>query len=148
MPEEKVFLSNNGKQKRVCVICKNEPHLARGLGSKCYSLWRAGEIEHPELGKFFKTEKGQKMVNVKRELKKSIEPDDGFKVDMGKDKISTETVSRGPAPEPIKTLHTDPYIIALRERLKDAKALCTAMKITGNLEGAKAEIAFFLKGFI
>lgn len=129
--EEKIFIDSEGNANRVCIRCGGK-HVARGLCSKCYSDWHQGKIEHPELGEFVKTEKGQKMVEAKNKKQKkfSIEPQDGFEVDRTKG---------------------DPCLKELRSRLKDAKILCQAITMTtatGHDDKIKREIQFFLKDWI
>jgi len=111
--------------KSMCLYCGKEKVHCRGLGSKCWYLWRHGKIVHPELGKWTPSEKHL------AKLKKAEEKVDPVQVNHNEIVPEIESI----------------FFREFRQRLSEAIHLGKSLAMIGQGDQVRKEVELFAQKF-
>ena len=113
--------------KSICLYCGEEKVHCRGLGQKCWYLWRHGKIVHPELGEWTPSE--QYLAKIKK-VEGKMEPESAYKSD-----------------EMFFGIEYSRIFKIFREKLSDAIHLGKSLAMIGQGDQVRKEVGLFAQKF-
>jgi hypothetical protein len=131
-------------EKKKCLLCENNA-IARGLCSPHWSQWRHGLIEHPQFGKFTKSDKGAKKLLKTLTGSGETPPENP---PQGKKKIKPVNHPENPPISKEDSINVGPIFSALRLRLKQSRSLAETLIIFGQGDQVKKEMDLFTQRFV
>lgn len=126
-----------------CLLCDNRA-IARDLCSSCWSKWRHGQIDHPQFGKFVKSDKGAKKL-LKTLTGEKEDPPENLQPKADK---KTKQVNHSKKPPTLSDATDSALFREIRQRFREVEALFIALKIIGQGDQVKKELELFTQRFV